>query len=54
MTGVGALGMPGATAWGGFFDVLKPQKGETILVSAVTGAVGSLVAQLASKVCGGV
>jgi NADPH-dependent curcumin reductase CurA len=50
--GVGALGMPGATAWGGFFDVLKPQKGETILVSAVTGAVGSLVAQLASKVTG--
>ncbi len=50
--GVGALGMPGATAWGGLFDVLKPKKGEVLFVSAATGAVGSLVAQMASRVVG--
>jgi hypothetical protein len=50
--GVGALGMPGATAWGGLLDVIKPKKGETIFVSAATGAVGSLVVQIASRVVG--
>jgi len=46
-TGVGILGMPGLTAWVGLNDILKGEKGETIVVSAATGAVGSLVGQLA-------
>jgi len=41
------LGMPGFTAYFGLFDVGKPQKGETIVVSAAAGAVGSIVGQLA-------
>lgn len=45
--GVGALGMPGATAVGGLFDVLRPKPGETLLVTAASGAVGQLVGQLA-------
>jgi len=45
--GVGALGMPGATAVGGLYDVLRPQAGETLLVTAASGAVGQLVGQLA-------
>ncbi len=45
--GVGAMGMPGATAYGGLFDVLRPQAGETLLVTAASGAVGQLVGQLA-------
>jgi len=45
--GVGALGMPGATAVGGLFDVLRPQAGETLLITAASGAVGLLVGQLA-------
>jgi NADPH-dependent curcumin reductase CurA len=50
--GVGALGMPGATAWGGLLDVIKPVAGETIFVSSATGAVGSLVVQMAAHVVG--
>ena len=50
--GVGVLGMPGATAFGGLMDVLRPVKGETLLVTAASGAVGQLVGQLAkSKGC---
>jgi hypothetical protein len=53
--GIGVLGMPGSTAWGGFYDILRPQRakkkgepnGETIFVSAASGAVGQLVGQLA-------
>jgi len=45
--GLGVLGMPGATAYGGLMDVLRPIKGETILVTAASGAVGQLVGQLA-------
>jgi NADPH-dependent curcumin reductase CurA len=41
--GIGVLGMPGSTAYGGLIDVLKPLKGETIFISAASGAVGSLV-----------
>ena len=44
--GIGVLGMPGATAYGGI-DVLRPVKGETIFISAAAGAVGGLVGQLA-------
>ena len=48
--GVGALGMPGSTAYGGFIDVLRPKKGQTIFVSAASGAVGSIVGQIAKNV----
>lgn len=44
---LGVLGMPGTTAWVGLNDVAGAQPGETIVVSAATGAVGSLVGQLA-------
>lgn len=46
-TAVGILGMPGLTAWVGLNDIAKAQAGETIVVSAATGAVGSLVGQIA-------
>ncbi|BGP12905.1 hypothetical protein JCM10213_005143 [Rhodosporidiobolus nylandii] len=46
---VGAAGMPGATAWVGFYDIGKPKKGETIFVSAASGAVGQIVVQLAKR-----
>ena len=48
--GLGVLGMPGATAYGGFIDVLRPKKGETIFVSSAAGAVGSMVGQLAKNI----
>lgn len=35
--GVGVLGMPGSTAYGGLIDVLRPNKGETIFISAASG-----------------
>lgn len=44
---LGALGMPGLTAWSSFYDIGQPKKGETIFVSAASGAVGQLVGQLA-------
>ncbi len=44
---VGALGMPGLTAYSSFYEIGKPKKGETIFVSAASGAVGQLVGQLA-------
>nr|CAB3459680.1 unnamed protein product [Digitaria exilis] len=43
----GVLGMPGLTAWAGFFQVGKPKKGDYVFVSAASGAVGQLVGQLA-------
>ncbi|KAL6905893.1 hypothetical protein ACP4OV_003494 [Aristida adscensionis] len=43
----GVLGMPGITAYFGFFDVAKPKKGEYVFVSAASGAVGQIVGQLA-------
>jgi len=46
-TWLGALGMPGMTAYFGLTDVGRAQPGETVLVSAAAGAVGSVVAQLA-------
>ena len=45
--GVGVLGMPGATAYGGLLDVLQPKEGETLLVTAASGAGGALVGQIA-------
>jgi len=44
---LGAVGMPGVTAWYGLMKICKPQPGETVVVSAASGAVGSVVGQLA-------
>ncbi|MBV2236035.1 MAG: NADP-dependent oxidoreductase [Sterolibacterium sp.] len=41
------LGMPGVTAWIGLFDICQPQAGQTVVVTAAAGAVGSVVGQLA-------
>lgn len=46
-TYLGVLGMPGLTAYVGLLDIGRPKPGETVLVSAAAGAVGSLVGQLA-------
>ncbi|CAN8269740.1 unnamed protein product [Cochlearia groenlandica] len=43
----GLLGMPGMTAYAGFSEICSPKKGETVFVSAASGAVGQLVGQLA-------
>ena len=45
-TSVGVLGMPGLTAYFGFFEVGKPVAGDTVLVTAASGAVGAVVGQL--------
>ncbi|KAK9370866.1 hypothetical protein V1509DRAFT_615010 [Lipomyces kononenkoae] len=44
---LGVLGMPGLTAYYSFYRIGEPKKGETILISAASGAVGQLVGQLA-------
>ncbi|KAF5453902.1 hypothetical protein F2P56_023614 [Juglans regia] len=44
---VGILGFSGLTAYGGFFKVCKPKKGEKVFVSAAAGSVGNLVGQYA-------
>lgn len=46
-TANGVLGMPGLTAWFGFFEIGQPKPGETVVVSAASGAVGQVVGQLA-------
>lgn len=46
-TANGVLGMPGMTAWFGLFDIGQPKPGETVVVSAASGAVGQVVGQLA-------
>jgi NADPH-dependent curcumin reductase len=43
---LGVLGMPGLTAYTGLLNIGKPQPGETIVVAAASGAVGSVVGQL--------
>nr|UXX22614.1 (-)-pulegone reductase [Agastache rugosa] len=43
----GILGMPGMTAYAGFYEVCSPKKGETVFVSAASGAVGQIVGQFA-------
>jgi NADPH-dependent curcumin reductase len=48
-TGLGVLGMPGFTAYGGMRVIGKPQPGETVVVAAASGPVGSLVGQLAKR-----
>jgi NADPH-dependent curcumin reductase CurA len=44
---LGVAGMPGVTAWYGLNKIIAPQSGQTIVVSAASGAVGSVVGQLA-------
>ncbi len=44
---LGAVGMPGVTAWYGLITIIGPKAGETVVVSAASGAVGSVVGQLA-------
>ena len=46
---LGVLGMPGMTAYIGLFHYGKPQPGDTLFVSAASGAVGSLVCQLGKQ-----
>ena len=46
-TSLGVLGMPGITAYFGLLDICGPQPGETVLVSAAAGAVGSAAGQIA-------
>ncbi len=44
---LGPVGMPGATAWVGLHTIVEPKAGETVVVSAASGAVGGVVGQLA-------
>lgn len=44
---LGVLGMPGFTAYMGLLDIGRPQAGETVVMAAATGAVGSVVGQIA-------
>jgi NADPH-dependent curcumin reductase CurA len=46
-TALGVLGMPGLTAYVGLLDIGQPKPGETVVVSAASGAVGSAVGQIA-------
>ena len=46
---LGAVGMPGVTAWYGLTKICQPKAGQTIVVSAASGAVGSAVGQLAKS-----
>jgi NADPH-dependent curcumin reductase CurA len=44
---LGAVGMPGVTAWYGLVKIIQPKEGQTIVVSAASGAVGSALGTLA-------
>ncbi len=46
-TSLGVLGMPGFTGWYGLTEIGKPKEGETLVVAAATGPVGSMVGQIA-------
>jgi NADPH-dependent curcumin reductase CurA len=48
-THLGVLGMPGTTAYSGMKDIGQPKSGETVVVSAASGAVGSVAGQLAKR-----
>ena len=48
-TSLGILGMPGLTAYHGLFEVARPVAGDTVVVTAAAGAVGSVVGQLARR-----
>jgi len=49
-TALGVLGMPGLTAYSGLFTIGQPKAGDTVVVAAASGPVGSLVGQLAKIV----
>ncbi len=44
---LGVVGMPGVTAWYGLLQIIQPKAGQTVVVDAASGAVGSVVGQLA-------
>ena len=46
---LGVVGMPGVTAWYGLMKIINPKAGQTVVVSAASGAVGSAVGQLAQS-----
>ena len=46
---LGVLGMPGTTAYSGMTDIGRPKKGETVVISAASGAVGSVAGQIAKR-----
>ena len=46
---LGALGMPGLTAYSSLYSIGQPVRGETIFISAASGAVGQVVGQLAKR-----
>lgn len=46
---LGVAGMPGITAWRGLMEICEPKAGETVVVDAASGAVGSVVGQLAKS-----
>lgn len=46
-TALGVLGMPGFSAWAGLLQIGQPKPGETVVVAAASGAVGSAVGQIA-------
>ena len=46
---LGCVGMPGVTAWYGINEIIAPGKGETVVVSAASGAVGAVAGQLARR-----
>lgn len=46
---LGVLGMPGVTAYSGMTDIGQPKAGETVLISAASGAVGSVAGQIAKR-----
>jgi NADPH-dependent curcumin reductase CurA len=48
-TYLGVLGMPGATAYAGITEICQPKAGETVAISAASGAVGSVAGQIAKR-----
>ena len=48
-TYLGVLGMPGTTAYSGMTDIGQPKSGETVVISAASGAVGSVAGQIAKR-----